>query len=107
MPLAIFELACLLCLLPIDSLKTSHAVLLKKWSKRPVRRSIGERESDVDQFVSVAVGIPAGAVAKMRKQRMDAGIDFLIAGCVLNLSALYVDNIKSVHCNLSELRSVP
>lgn len=37
---------------------------------------------------------------------MNAGIDLLIAGCVLNLSPLYVDNIKSVDRNLSELRSV-
>ena len=64
----------------------------------------GEPESNVDHLVGVAAGIPAGAVAKMRKQRMDAGIDFLVAGCVLNLSTLYVDNIKSVDCNLTELQ---
>ncbi len=38
---------------------------------------------------------------------MDAGIDFLIAGSVLNLSTLYVDNIQSVDSHLSELRPVP
>jgi len=49
--------------------------------------------------------VPAGAVAEVRKQGVDAGVGFLLAGFVLNLAALYMDGIKGIDRYLTKLRT--
>jgi hypothetical protein len=61
--------------------------------------------SNVNDFVCVLAEIPARAIAKMRKQGMDAGINLLLTGFVLNLAILDVNGVKRVNRNLRKLRS--
>ena len=61
--------------------------------------------SNFNEFVGVAGEIPAGAVAEVRKQGINTLIGLRLPGFVLYLSGLYVDDIKSVHLHLSELRA--
>ena len=60
---------------------------------------------NVDDFVGVAAEVPAGAVAKGRKQGMDAGVGLLLAWFVLNFSVFYMDRVKRVYDNLPKLRT--
>lgn len=60
--------------------------------------------SDVDDLIGVLAEIPARAVTKMRKQGVDAGIDFLLTGLILNFPIFYVDCVKRVDRDLPKLR---
>ena len=53
----------------------------------------------------MAAEVPAWAVAEVRKQGMDAGVGFLLAGLVLNLSVFYMDRVKRVYDDLPKLRA--
>jgi hypothetical protein len=60
--------------------------------------------SNVDYLVGVLAEIPTWAVAKMGKKRMDAGINLLLSGLVLNLAVLNMDGVKRIYRNLRKLR---
>jgi hypothetical protein len=53
----------------------------------------------------VAAEVPAGAVAEVRKQGMDAGVGLLLAWFVLNFSVFYMDRVKRVYDDLPKLRT--
>ena len=60
---------------------------------------------NVDDFVGMPAEVPAGAVAEVRKQGMDAGVGLLLSRFVLNFSVFYMDRIKRVYDDLPKLRT--
>lgn len=72
---------------------------MRKFPRRNVRN-----RSNVNDFVGVFAEIPTWAVAKMRKQGVDAGINLLLTRLILNLATLHVNGVKRVNRNLPKLR---
>jgi hypothetical protein len=60
-------------------------------------------QSNIDAFLGVTAGIPAGITPEVGKQRMDTGFGPRFPEFVLGLSVLLMDGVKSVDRNLPEL----
>jgi hypothetical protein len=73
-----------------------------------MRASIGEStwpKLNIDDLVGMFAQVPARAIAEMRKKGMDAGVNLLGRGFVLNLAAFDVDSIHRSNGDLPELRA--